>query len=144
MTMSEPSAAVEAVRAVAPCTVGETPAEYTPAERFMRRLLFIREPSGDEQQAQRLFSASILVSATRCLLAYVVFPIFAPALYAATNWGPAIGLTVGVVALVFDIASIRRFWASNHRMRWHMTVIYTCVIALVIGLLANDINRLFG
>lgn len=108
----------------------------------MRKVLFIRDKSTNESEGQRLFSASILVSATRCLLAYVVFPLFAPALYAASSWGPAIGLTVGVVALVFDIASIRRFWASNHRLRWHMTVIYVCVIGLVIGLLANDITRL--
>ena len=78
----------------------------------------------------------------RCTLAYVVFPIFAPALYAATSWGPAIGLTVGIVALFFDVVSIRRFGKSDHRWRWPMTAIYGFVIALVVTLVVNDVTHL--
>ncbi len=144
--MPESSLATEAIRSVAPCTLGEAPVERTPAERFMRRVLFISDRKTDVtgDDAQRIFSASILVSAVRCTLAYVVFPIFAPALYATTNWGPAIGLTVGAVALVFDVVSIRRFWLSDHRYRWPMTGIYLCVIALVISLVVNDIAHIVG
>lgn len=110
----------------------------------MRRLLGIREqPEGvTERQVSRLFETSILISAIRCTLAYVVFPIFAPALYAASSWGPVIGVIVGAVALVFDVLSIRRFWIADHRWRWRMTAIYACVIPLVSILMVTDIARL--
>lgn len=134
----------DAVIAAAPCTTGEAPARYTPAEQFMRRLLFIREPDPDvpDDQVNKLFETSILISAIRCTLAYVVFPIFAPALYAASDWGPAIGLTVGAVALVFDVAGMRRFWKADHRWRWPMTGIYACVMVLVVILVVHDIGYL--
>ena len=144
--MTNQSAAVEAILTIAPCTEGVAPAERSAAERFMRRLLFIhdRDNTVTDDDAHRIFSTSILISATRCLLSYVVFPIFAPALYAASSFGPTIGLTVGVLALIFDVASIRRFWAADHKYRWAMTGIYVCVIALVSVLMVNDIRRIFG
>ena len=118
--------------------------ERSPADRFMRKLLRIsdRPEHVSDDQVNRIFETSILISATRCLLAYVVFPIFAPALYAATSWGPMIGLVVGVVALFFDVVSIRRFWKADHRWRWPMTAIYACVITLVTVLLVSDITHL--
>jgi hypothetical protein len=142
--MSESSLVQDAITAIAPCKTGEAPAERSSADRFMRRLLRIsdRPAQVTDDQVNRIFETSILISATRCLLAYVVFPIFAPALYAATSWGPAIGLVVGVVALFFDVVSIRRFWKADHRWRWPMTAIYACVITLVTVLLVSDITHL--
>jgi len=49
---------------------------------------------------------------------------------------------VGVVALFFDVVSIRRFWTADHRWRWPMTAIYACVITLVTVLLVSDITHL--
>lgn len=141
----------DAVITLAPCAPGEapvrrTPTDRTPAERFMRRLLFISDPdpSVDDEAVNRLFETSILISAIRCTLAYVVFPIFAPALYAASDWGPAIGLIVGAIALVFDVAGMRRFWKADHRWRWPMTGIYACVMVLVVILVINDIGYLIS
>lgn len=106
----------------------------------MRRMLHVpAAPTIDEERAHGIFTLSILLSATRCLLTYVVFPIVAPALQAATGAGPAIGIPVGVVALGFDVAGIRRFWLANHRYRWMVSVIYLVVIVLVSALLVRDI-----
>ncbi len=118
-------------------TVGSRP----PADRFMRHLLLIpdRPKHVTDGQVHRLFETSILISATRCTLAYIVFPIFAPAIYAASSWGPAIGILIGVVALVFDVVSIRRFWVADHRWRWPMTAVYAFVITLVTILLVRDV-----
>jgi hypothetical protein len=107
----------------------------------MRRLLFV--PGGQsgvgDEAAHRMFSVSILVSALRCLLSYVVFPIITPVLGAATGVGPAVGLPIAVVALVFDVIGIRRFWLADHRYRWGMTLIYVAVMGLVSALLIGDI-----
>src|SRR5579863_2357909 len=90
------------------------------ADVSMRRLL--RVPDGPakarDDDAHRLFSASIVLSGLRCLLGYVVFPIVLPAIGAAAAVGPAVGLPVGIVALAFDVTGIRRFWLADHRWRW--------------------------
>jgi hypothetical protein len=47
-----------------------------------------------------------------------------------------------VLALVFDVIGIRRFWINDHRWRWAMTVIYAAVMVLVSTLLVGDIVHL--
>ncbi len=111
------------------------------ADLVMRRLLFV--PTGPatvgDGAVERMFSVSILVSAGRCLLSYVVFPILTPVLGVATGVGPAVGLPIAVLALVFDVIGIRRFWVADHRWRWGMTLIYVAVMSLVGALLVGDI-----
>lgn len=103
-----------------------------------------RGPSVSEEQLQRVFSVSILLSAFRCLLSYIILPIVTPLLGAATSVGPAIGIPVGILALGFDVAAIRRFWVSRHRWRWVMTVLYVAVMGMVTFLLVRDIAHFVG
>jgi hypothetical protein len=114
------------------------------AEIAMRRLLFVPAgpPTVGEDAVHRMFSFSIVLSALRCLLSYVVFPIATPALGIATGVGPAVGIPIAVLALVFDIIGIRRFWINDHRWRWAMTAIYAAVMVLVSTLLVGDIVHL--
>ena len=131
------------------CPVMHQPAgavERPPADVFMRRLLRIPDHPKKvrERDVQRLFSTSILISAVRCVLSYVVFPILAPTLGAVTKVGAAIGIPVGIVALVFDIRAVRRFWLANHKYRWPFTIIYGFVIVLVVTLFGRDIASLVG
>lgn len=110
------------------------------ADAFMRRLLFVPDrKAATNDAAQRLFGTSMLISALRCLLSYVVFPILTPLLGTAAGVGPAIGIPIAVVALVFDVRGTRRFWLANHRHRWAITFIYAAVMALVTVLLVGDI-----
>jgi hypothetical protein len=107
----------------------------------MRRLLFVPEGpvSAGEASAHRIFNVSIAISALRCLLSYIVFPIVTPLLGAAAKVGPAIGLPIAVIALIFDVMGIRRFWMADHRLKWMMTGIYVLVMGLVTALLVIDI-----
>jgi hypothetical protein len=145
------SAAQHAPAAAEPtgCPVMHTPAGgivRPPADVIMRRLLRIPDQPRKvrERDVQRLFSTSILISAVRCLLSYVVFPILAPTLGAITKVGAAIGIPIGIVALVFDIRAVRRFWLANHKYRWHFTIVYGIVIALVVTLFFRDIANLIA
>jgi len=95
-----------------------------------------------EDRANRAFSSSVLVSGVRCTLAYIVFPWLLPALGLATGVGPAIGLVIGPVAIAFNVASIRRFHASDHRWKWHITTLNCAVIVLLTVLLVMDIQAL--
>jgi hypothetical protein len=114
------------------------------ADVAMRRLLFV--PAGPttvgDDAVHRMFSFSIVLSALRCLLSYVVFPIATPALGLATGVGPAIGIPIALLALFFDVVGIRRFWLTDHRWRWAMTFVYAAVMVLVSALLIGDIAHL--
>ena len=92
----------------------------------------------------RVFSVSILISAVRCLLTYVLFPWVLPAAGEAGGVGPGLGLVVGLVAIFFNLASIRRFWRSRHRWRWAITAINGGVIVLVTILVFNDLSDLLA
>jgi hypothetical protein len=114
----------------------------TPAlETVLRRLL--RAPAGPptatDNQAHRLFSASIAISALRCLLSYIVLPVLIPLIGPTTGSSPAIGIPLSVVALVFDVRAVRRFWLAEHRWRWKITALYALVMILIVGLLIDDI-----
>jgi hypothetical protein len=63
---------------------------------------------------------------------------------AAAGAGPAVGLPIGIIALVFDVRGIRRFWLANHRWRWPITALYSVVIVLVMTLVISDIVHLTG
>ena len=94
--------------------------------------------------ATKAFSTSVLVSAVRCTLAYVVFPWLLPAFGLAGGVGPGIGLAVGVVAIGFNVASIRRFHRSDHRWKWPITGLNCAVIAMLTVLAVIDISDLLG
>jgi hypothetical protein len=115
------------------------------ADVAMRRLL--RIPDGrtaTDGDAQRAFSTSVLVSAVRCVLTYLVLPFIAPALGLATGVGPAIGIPIGAVAIACNVMTIRRFWAADHRWRWAYTALAVTVIALLLVLMVRDVATLVG
>lgn len=115
------------------------------ADVAMRRLL--RIPDGHvstERAAQRAFSTSVLVSAVRCTLTYLVLPFAAPALGLAAGVGPAVGIPIGAVAVGSNVMTIRRFWAADHRWRWAYTALALTVIALLFVLMVVDVVSLVG
>lgn len=99
-------------------------------------------PPGEQLEAARIFSLSILVSAIRCLLTYVVFPWGLPLLGVAGGVGPAVGLAVGAVAFVANVMSIRRFRSSKHVWRRPVVALNSVVIALLLVLMAIDAAEL--
>jgi len=95
-----------------------------------------------DDEATRVFSRSVVISGIRCTLAYVVFPWILPLLHVSDRVGPWIGLVIGVVAVGFNIASIRRFWVADHRWKWPITVLNVSVIVLLAILFVQDLRSL--
>ncbi len=91
-----------------------------------------------------MFSTSILLSGIRCIVAYIVFPWLLPALGLARGVGPGIGVVIGLVAIAFNVASIRRFHASDHHWKWPITALNVTVIAMLGVLLVMDVADLVG
>lgn len=119
------------------------------AEPVVRRLLLVpqkpantRATASDDAAAHRLFNVSIALSGLRCLLGYVVLPILTPALGAAASVAPIVGIPIAVVALVFDVMAVRRFWVADHRWRWGVSAIYVVVMCMVLALLVGDVVHL--
>ena len=117
------------------------PARRSQADRFARWALRVREPAHG-QEVHNIFSASMALSGTRCLLSYIVLPVLAPWLGALPFIGPAIGIPVGILALVFDVRAMRRFFQTDHRWRWVAAAVYLAVMAMVATLVFRDISRL--
>ena len=114
------------------------------ADVFVRRLLRIRErpPGATAKAAYAAFQRSMLISAIRCTLTYVVFPFVVPAVGFATGAGPILGIAIGLVAMTCDVFTIRRFFAIDHRWRWHFSAVALSVILLLSVLMVADIVHL--
>lgn len=116
----------------------------SPADLLVRRLLRIRDrPAGvTAASAYAAFRRSMLISATRCTLTYVVFPFVLPAVGFATGVGPVIGIIIGTLALTCDVFTIRRFFAIDHKWRWHYSAVALGIIGLLLVLLVQDVVHL--
>lgn len=114
-------------------------------DRFMRRLLCV---SAAEKQAvgdaHRAFRTSLMVSALRCLVTYLVVPVAVPLISFAGVFAAPIGIALCIVAVVNGIHSVRRFWSSDHRMKWLYTWFMAFVFLVLAVALYADVNRLIG
>lgn len=110
------------------------------ADQFVWKLLRIKErPEGvSESAANRAFQKSMMISATRCTLTYVIFPFVIPLLGIVKGVEAPLGVAIGSVAIVCDVFSIRRFFAADHKYRWYFSAIALSIIGLLFVLLAED------
>ena len=139
--------ATPAEAAVDPLAGSETATRrsYSSADRFMRRLLRLSDaPTMSAADARSSFQKSLVWTAARCLLMYIVFPFVLPPLGIALGVGPVIGITIGLLAMVSIVYSIRRFWRADHSKRWHYTVFGTVIIAFLIWATIADTIKLLN
>ena len=119
---------------------------WSPADLRMRRLLRlpVDAPKATEASARQLVEKSLLISMSRCLLTYVALPFLVPIIGLRGNVAPVIGVVLGVVAIVANVASIRRFWRADHRYRWHYTALASVIILAMVWLIAVDLAEIFS
>ena len=108
----------------------------------MRRLLRVRSGEASRRSAQNAFSTSILLSTVRCMLTYVVLPLLKPVVDLSGGVGPILGLVIGTVSAVAIIASMRRFWAADHRWRWGYTAVGGAILVLLVVQAVGDVAAL--
>lgn len=131
--------------ASASAIVPRSAGEHSAIDRFMRRLLRVRTTDrrvlGD---AHKAFRVSLVISAVRCLITYLVVPIAVPLLSFAGVFAAPIGIALCAVAVVNGVVSVRRFWTSDHAMKWMYTWFMLFVFAVLAVALYADISRLVG
>lgn len=94
--------------------------------------------------AEKAFSTSVVISAVRCTLTYVLIPFVFPLIGFGAGVGPWIGLPIGTAAIVANLVSIRRFHRADHRWKWPMTAINAGIIGLLAVLVILDGAELLG
>lgn len=93
---------------------------------------------------EKTFRTSILISAVRCTLAYVVFPFVAPVLGLAAGIEGTVGLVIGLVAIAANVYSIRRFWVTDYRWKVPLTFFNVGMIGLVTWFVWEDVAKILG
>lgn len=108
----------------------------------------IHDPEGSDDQAdqpaEKVFSKSVVISGIRCVLTYVIFPFVAPLVGLTASVGAVVGVLIGVVAIVFNVMSIRRFFAADHPYKWWASAMNAGVIVLLVVLFFIDSQTLLG
>ncbi|CAN5907842.1 hypothetical protein BH23ACT2_BH23ACT2_21520 [soil metagenome] len=139
-----PGVASIASNGTCPVLPGPTGVRRSPADLVVRRLLRIQDRPVDlsDGRTYKTFQRSMGISAVRCTLTYVIFPFVLPALNFATGFGPWLGVLIGSLALVCDTLAIRRFFAVDHKYRWHFSAVALAVMALLTVLLVQDVSHI--
>ena len=97
-----------------------------------------------EDDAEGVFSKSVLISGIRCTLTYVIFPFVAPLIGVTASVGAIVGVAIGVIAVLFNVLSIRRFFKADHPYKWWASAMNLAVIVLLVILFVVDTNTLLG
>lgn len=97
-----------------------------------------------DDAAESVFSRSVVISGIRCVLTYVIFPFVAPLVGITASVGAVVGVLIGVVAIVFNVMSIRRFFAADHKYKWWASAMNVAVIILLLVLFVVDSQTLLG
>lgn len=113
------------------------------ADRLMRRILRLGGPDRRSTAgAHRAFRVSVVVSAVRCLITYVLIPVVVP-LLSLSGWVAApVGIALCALAVVNGVVSVRRFWRADHPQRWMYTAFIGVVFVILAVALVTDLTRL--
>ena len=93
----------------------------------------------DKDSGHKPLQTSLVISALRCTIVYVVLPIIFPIIGATPLVSTSVSFVACVVAIISAAISIRRFWRAQHRMRWVYTIIAGAVITFSVVSLAVEL-----
>ena len=113
----------------------------------MRRILFLPAAGAPSSivGTEGVFSKSILISAARCLLMYVVLPLLAPILHLTGSvTAPIIGSVLAIVSMGAITYSMRRFFGSDHKYRWGYAAVGGTIFVFMAVSAGIDINALIS
>lgn len=125
-------------------TVAAPPAYRSDAapDRLMRRLLGVRGVDRrSSAAAHRAFRISVVVSAIRCVITYLLIPVLVAVGTVAGWFAAPVGLALCAYAAVNGVVSVRRFWAADHKRRWMYTAFIGVVFVILAVALISDLQR---
>jgi hypothetical protein len=112
--------------------------------RALLRLPVGAPPTKLTGAAHSVVSRSILVSAIRCTVTYLLVPFVAPLVGLWDTIGPGVGIALALLSIVALSLGVRRFFAADHRWRWKYTAVAVVVGVFVLVQLVDDLRKLLG
>jgi ABC-type iron transport system FetAB permease component len=94
-------------------------------DQLITRLLLIKPQAHAPVQAQQVaaqaewaYNYSLMLSAGRCVIQYIILPFILPLIGVAGQMATGISLVINVVAVAAILASVRRLWQINYSRKW--------------------------
>ncbi len=91
---------------------------------------------------ERALGISMVLSATRCTLQYIILPFLLPLIGLASNLSLGIVTVLDLAALVLVTTSLRQLWKARHPRRWTFLPLAMIVVVMVAVLLWFDVQAL--
>jgi len=117
-------------------------------DRIVERMLLVRPLSTtdkslpNDRPAQRAFGFSLLISALRCTLQYILLPILLPLIGIASGVTLPLIILLDLLALWLLFGSLRFFWSIRHPRRFNLLPLAVLVLLLIVTSLSYDLWRL--
>jgi hypothetical protein len=116
-------------------------------DTFIARLLLVRPKAQEAVQqpppdAERAFNISLVFTAIRCIIQYVILPFVLPIIGVAGNVAVQISLVINVVAIVAIIFSVRRFWQVDYKGKWNYLIIAIFALLFLAVFLYVDLQKI--
>jgi hypothetical protein len=115
----------------------------TTLDMVIARLLFVRPAEADAEAttrvANRVIGGSLVFSAVRCTIQYVLLPIVLPLLGMAATIPPAALALLDVAVICSLIYTLRRLWQARHPRRWDYLALAVMSILGMVAFLAYDL-----
>ncbi|MBX3015577.1 MAG: hypothetical protein KF832_28910 [Caldilineaceae bacterium] len=93
-------------------------------------------------QATKSLGGSLLLSAVRCTLQYIVFPFFLPLLGLTGAISSIISLVLSLLAVGIILYNIVELWSTS--WRWRYLGLGSVMLLMLIVFLADDLRLLLG
>jgi prepilin signal peptidase PulO-like enzyme (type II secretory pathway) len=111
------------------------------ADRLARQLLRVE---GAEPRTLMPLKGSLVISAVRCVITYVMIPVLAPVISGFGLVATPLSLALAVAAGVMAVVSLRRVWLADWTRRWAYTAFIAVVLVLLGVAAAFDVRTLLG
>ena len=89
--------------------------------------------------ARSAFSTSIVISAVRCMLTYLLIPLAGPTVGIVGSAGRPVGAILCLAGMFTSTRSMRKFWIANHKFRWYYTAFAAIILTYMVVSLISDV-----
>ncbi|GGI09277.1 hypothetical protein [Egicoccus halophilus] len=117
------------------------PRQRSSAERIARAVLRVENT---EPRALMPMKGSLVLSAIRCVITYVLIPALAPLISGINVLATPLSLLLSAVAGVMAVVSLRRVWMADWSGKWGYTAFAVVVLVLIVVVMAFDVGRLLA
>ncbi|MBX3063653.1 MAG: hypothetical protein KF726_11790 [Anaerolineae bacterium] len=115
-------------------------------DAIVARILFIKPQAAavnanqSVKTAERAFGYSLLLSAVRCIIKYVLLPFVLPLIGIAGGLATGITLLINVIAILSLVASVRTLWRINYSRKWSYLAVAVAAMIFISFFILFDLN----